>query len=352
MAGSTATRLKAWKNIATSAAMQRVDPSWLPQPHAAHLLVTWRCNLKCVHCPSWQMDSGPELSAQEWRAALSQIRSLDIVKVLGGEPFVRADIVEILRAIREEVDPYILQLTTNGMLTERVVEAVQAVAWPGLQLRISVDGRPDTHDRQRGVDGSWRRVDATVQAVSKLRQSLDFRFGINFAVTDDSIDELEAMAQYASQYDADLIPGVNVDPFLTSPKPPEEMSQRLVGLSDPNVGLDAIEHAKTGTRRQLPSLDHLVSKALAKGVGRQQLLTGRLDFPCRELRDLIYLLPNGDLVRCGMDHRPIGNLKRQRFEEIWYGQSAQTGRQRVDDCPGCLQSSVQILSRMYAGSPQ
>ena len=103
------------------------------------------------------MDSGPELSAQEWRAALSQIRSLDIVKVLGGEPFVRADIVEILLAIREEVDPYILQLTTNGMLTERVVEAVQAVAWPGLQLRISVDGRPDTHDRQRGVDGSWRR---------------------------------------------------------------------------------------------------------------------------------------------------------------------------------------------------
>ena len=171
MAGSTVTRLQAWKNIATSAAMQRVDPTWLPQPHAAHLLVTWRCNLKCVHCPSWQMDSGPELSAQEWREALRQLRSLDIVKVLGGEPFVRTDIVEVLRAIHEEVDPYILQLTTNGMLTERVVEAVQAVAWPGLQLRISVDGRPDTHDRQRGVE--LLRVSASALNPASVRADDD-----------------------------------------------------------------------------------------------------------------------------------------------------------------------------------
>ena len=349
MANHTATRIEAWRNIAKSVVMHRVDPSWVPQPHAAHLLVTWRCNLKCVHCPSWEMDTVNEMSTEDWRIAISQLHSLDIIKVLGGEPFVRPDIVEILQIIRDEANPYILQLTTNGMLTRKVVEAVKAVAWPGLQLRISVDGRPDTHNRQRGVEGSWRKVDATVQAVSELRKSLDFRFGINFAVTDDSIHELEDMAKYANQYGADLIPGVNVDPFLSSPKPPEELSQRLVGLADPSRALDVIESTKTGTRRQLPGLDHLLSKALSKNVGRQQLLDGRLKFPCRELRDLIYVLPNGDLVRCGLDHRTIGNLKRQRFEEIWYGPTARAGRSKVDSCPGCLQSSVQILSRMYAG---
>ena len=53
---------------------------------------------------------------------------LDLVKISGGEPFVRRDIVEILTAVREEVDPYILQLTTNGMLEQRLVEALHAIA--------------------------------------------------------------------------------------------------------------------------------------------------------------------------------------------------------------------------------
>ena len=67
------------------------------------------------------------------------------------------------------------------------------------------------------------------------------------------------------------------------------------------------------------------------------------------LKDLIYLLPNGNLVRCGMDNAPIGNLREQSFDEIWYGESIRSRRQKVTDCPGCMQSSVQIMSRVYGG---
>jgi MoaA/NifB/PqqE/SkfB family radical SAM enzyme len=224
----------------------------VPAPHAAHLLVTYKCNLKCTGCGSWEVEEHNDLSAEEWRGVPRQLTSLDIVKVLGGEPFYRKDIVEILRAVREIVDPYILQVTTNGMLTDRVVEAVHAIAWPGLHLRISVDGLPKTHDAMRGVPGSSVKVLETVRQVAALRERYGMKFGINFALTDASVGELDDMVQFAADHGADLIPGVNVDPFLVGTVPPEVKRPEVIMITDKLRALDILRDSRMGTRRELP----------------------------------------------------------------------------------------------------
>jgi Fe-coproporphyrin III synthase len=335
--------------MAQSAVMRRVDSSWIPMPHAGHFILTFRCNLKCLGCGSWKVSEHDDLSAEEWRRVFSQMKSLDIVKILGGEPFVRKDIVQILEAVREEADPYILQLTTNGMLTKRLVEAIHAVAWPGLQLRISVDGLPKTHDEMRGVEGSWELVNRSVEAVSSLQHRYGFKFGINFAVTDASMEEMDSMVEYARSVGADLIPGLNVDPFLVGTTPPEEKAPKVIMVTDKEGALEALSSSGVGTRSQLPMVDHLYSRLLTKRTFRKQLYEGPHRFHCRELRDLVYVLPNGDLVRCGLDHKPVGNLRRTDFEDLWRGEDIKAYRKKVDDCPGCLQASVQILSRLYGG---
>ncbi len=335
--------------MATSATFRRLRPHWIPRPHAGHFLITFRCNLKCAGCGSWQVSEHDDLSADEWRAVFRQLRSLDLVKILGGEPLVRRDLPEILTAVREEIDPYILQVTTNGMLRERLVDAIEQVGWPGLQLRISIDGLEATHDRIRGVPGSWKIVTETARAVAALRPRYGFRFGINFAVTDDSIDELEDMIALAESLGADLIPGVNVDPFLVGTKPPEEYHPKVIMLSSPERAMRALADRRVGTRSQLPAIDHLVGRFLTRSTFEAQLLGQSQQFLCRELRDLMYVLPNGDLVRCGLDHRPAGNLRGASFDELWFSDALDVYRKRVDDCPGCLQASVQILSRLYGG---
>ena len=345
----TRARARAWKNIAVSASMRRVRPDWVPRPHAAHLITTFKCNLKCIGCGSWKVRDHADLSLDEWMKVFRQLRSLDIVKVLGGEPFVRKDIVGLLAGIRDEIDPYILQLTTNGMLTDKTVEALDVIGWPGLQLRISVDGTEHVHDRIRGVEGSWKKVDRTVRKVAESKDKHGFQFGINFAVTDDSLDDFEAMIEYAESVGADLIPGVNVDPFLVGTVPPEVRQQQVILLSDPAVGLARIEDHRVGTRTQLPMVDHLLSKFMTHRTFERQIEKKQHSFPCRELRDLLYMLPNGDVVRCGLDHEPIGNVRHTDFDDIWFGEGMKRYRQKVDDCPGCMQASVQILSRVYGG---
>jgi MoaA/NifB/PqqE/SkfB family radical SAM enzyme len=342
-------RARAWGHMAQSALMRRVDSEWIPRPHAGHLIVTYRCNLKCTGCGSWKVKDHNDLSVLEWHNIFRQLRSLDLVKILGGEPFVRKDIVPILEGVRDIIDPYILQLTTNGMLTKPLVEAIHAVAWPGLQLRISVDGLPNTHDKMRGKDGSWQLVDRSVKEVASLKERYGFKFGINFAVTDASIDDLGAMVEYAKEHGADLIPGINVDPFLVGTIPPEQQTPKVIMISDKERAMEALMDARVGTKSQLPLVDHLYSRWQTKRTFHTQLFSGAQRFHCRELRDLIYLLPNGSLVRCGLDHEPIGNLRTQRFDDIWYGKEIEHFRKKVKECPGCLQASVQILSRLYGG---
>ncbi|HCH66320.1 MAG TPA: hypothetical protein DFR83_26180, partial [Deltaproteobacteria bacterium] len=246
--------------MAQSAAMARLNPDWIPRPHAGHLIVTFKCNLKCAGCGSWKVREHNDLTTEEWMSVFRQLSSLDVVKILGGEPMVRRDIVHLLAGVRENIDPYILQMTSNGMLGDRLVQAIEAVAWPGLQLRISVDGLSATHDKMRGVAGSHDTVVETCRRVAELQPQYGFKFGINFAITDQSVNELDDMVRFAESLGADLIPGINVDPFLVGTEPPEVRRPKVIMVDDKPRALKALEDARVGTKRQLPMVDHLASR--------------------------------------------------------------------------------------------
>lgn len=327
--------------------MARLDPAWDGPPRAAHLLVTYRCNLRCAHCDSWKVRHHADLSLDEWARVLPSLASLDVVKVLGGEPFARSDMPALLALIRAEVRPHLLQLTTNGMLEDRLVDAIERMAWPGLQLRISVDGLGPTHDQQRGTPGSFAVVERTLRRVAALRPRYGFSLGLNFALTDQSLPELPAMRRFAAGLGAALVPGVNVHPFLVGTAPPEHTRPRVVGLADPRVARAPLMGETPPLRRPLRWAQARLGAALRRDSVRAAVEGGPQAFPCRELRQLIYVLPNGDLVRCGLDHRPAGNLLREGLPAIWASPARAALRADVDRCPGCLQASVHILSRAY-----
>ena len=145
-------------------------------------------------------------------------------------------------------------------------------------------------------------------------------------------------------------PGAGLEPNAFGSPPEEGGTQEVILISDRKAVLKALKDQRVGTRRELPGVAHLLSKHLASNTFEQQLDGETSAFQCRELRDLLYLLPNGNVVRCGMDHESIGNLREESFDEIWFGERMCAFRDKVDKCPGCKQASVQILSRLYAGS--
>jgi radical SAM protein with 4Fe4S-binding SPASM domain len=128
--------------------------------------ITLACDLACRHCGSRAgRDRPDELSTEECLDLVDQMADLGTkeVSLIGGEAYLRDDWTKIVRRIRDRGMMAILTTGGRGMTPERAKEAAAA----GLQTAsVSIDGIEGTHDRLRGVQGSFR---AALDALTNLR---------------------------------------------------------------------------------------------------------------------------------------------------------------------------------------
>ncbi|MCB0652364.1 MAG: GTP 3',8-cyclase MoaA [Saprospiraceae bacterium] len=113
------------------------------------LAVTDRCNLRCFYCmPEKGIDFADKkelFSYEEMRRTVQFLVTMGIEKlrITGGEPFVRKDMMDFLYAMSKLEDLKKINITTNGTLTEHLVPEFK-------KLRIhSVNLSLDTIDRER-----------------------------------------------------------------------------------------------------------------------------------------------------------------------------------------------------------
>ncbi|MGE5246585.1 MAG: radical SAM protein [Betaproteobacteria bacterium] len=107
------------------------------KPLQCSLYVTDQCNLDCAYCTEYD-NSRPHPSLEDLTQWLTKIRDLGTVRValVGGEPLMHPDIVEIVR--RARALGMATSLTTNGFLLTRPL--VDALEDAGLEvMQISVD---------------------------------------------------------------------------------------------------------------------------------------------------------------------------------------------------------------------
>ena len=129
--------------------------------------LTDRCNLRCTYCmppdfAAW-LPGDHLLSTAELITVLDVATSLGIdqVRLTGGEPLLRPDIVEIVAAIGRLPRAPRITLTTNGI---RLAELAGPLRAAGLErVNISLD----TLDRQRFIDMTHRdRLDDVLAGIA------------------------------------------------------------------------------------------------------------------------------------------------------------------------------------------
>ena len=125
------------------------------------LSVTDRCNLRCRYCaPEEQLpETGTDpLTAEEIEAIVSAAidLGLDKIRLTGGEPLTRPDILEICRRVSALPGIRELCMTTNGILLE---DYAAALAEAGVnRLNISLDTLQPDRFRAFTRDGDLDRV--------------------------------------------------------------------------------------------------------------------------------------------------------------------------------------------------
>lgn len=338
-----ASHLRLATGVASSIVANQVGVT--PRPRVAYLLMTWKCNLRCVMCNIWKEERYPQLGTDDFRTLIRKIPFVDVFKIGGGEPFLRDDMPQLIREIQDVARPHHLMVITNGTLRDRTVEFARECGRPGLHLRVSLEGQGETHDGLRGRKGCFDKTMATLEALLPLKRAQGFTLGINYNITPETLQHLPWIRAFCKREGLNFIPGFWVYPFL-EPGDPDE-SRALV--DDPAGFRRMLDDLYEQTHGVSPLEAHLLKRTVSRIYDEALDPQADKSFACRAVRSILYVLPDGNVITCGIKHGVVGNLVRESFEDLWYGPKALAARREVDACPGCHQYALKIMSRAYTG---
>lgn len=139
--------------------------------HYLRISLTDHCNLRCVYCMPEDMTFLPNAELMQDDEILTLVRlftrlGFDKFRLTGGEPTLRAHVVDLVGQIACTPGVRILTLTTNGVLLKRLA---QPLAQAGLQrVNISLDTL-DPHKFQHltrwgSLDDVWTGIQAAEEA--------------------------------------------------------------------------------------------------------------------------------------------------------------------------------------------
>ena len=163
------------------------------RPVDAVIAVTYRCNARCAMCGIWKAESGADLAIDTCRKLPASLRDINLT---GGEPYLREDLPALHAACREACPDAQTMISSNGILTERIIAATREMARnePHIGVAISIDGPPRVHDRVRGVKGTFEKAMATV---SRLQDAGIHNLRLAFTCTHTNVSHMQEVYEMA-----------------------------------------------------------------------------------------------------------------------------------------------------------
>lgn len=272
--------------------------------------------------------------------------SLRTVNITGGEPFLRKDLVEVVRNIHSSAPSCRLVFSTNGMLTDTIVETIEAVRTfhNRIGVGVSIDGPEEVHDAIRGVSGSFKNAVRTVRAL-RSKSLRDLRIGMTL-VTDNY--------RYAEQVYR-LSKDLGVEFTITFAHNSEIYFQKT---DNPHPEFSNVSESKLKG-----IVDAQLMSFSAKDWFRAYHVQGitspdlRREFisRCQAGTRFFFVAPYGEVYPCMVMNMPIGNLREARDWDSLFDKDKETRIRRAvrncrEDCwMVCNTRSLIISQPLRAG---
>ena len=167
-------------------------------PAYVQFYITARCNLACEQCNIIYADAAAdEMTLDQIERVADNLAEIGvcIVLLIGGEPFVRRDLPEIIGAFtRRGIH---VRMQTNGLATREMLE--RCIAAGGHDISISLDSlEPSTQDViNGGFAKSWDRAIDTVALINELFPSNGTAF-FGTVLMPRNVTEIPDIVEFAS----------------------------------------------------------------------------------------------------------------------------------------------------------
>lgn len=306
-------------------------------PRSAIIAVTLNCNSRCIMCNIWQNRIKNELDPSYYLKLPSTLTDINIT---GGEPFLRKDIVEIVRNMKKAAPKARLILNTNGFMPHKIKTDMKKIIAidPKFAFRVSIDGIGKAHDDIRGIPGGYKKCIETLTIVKKLGVK---DIGISFTLIKQNVEELPKVQQFCKQrgYEFSLTVATNSSIYFGNDK------QTYRPKNDSRLSLTLTSVANTHLQSFSP-------KEIIRGWFVKQLLayiqTGKRALPCGAGNGFFYMDSRGNIYTCHMKTWLMGNITKQPFEKIMANQHFAPRVANCNDCWMVCTAKTMMRKRIFS----
>lgn len=288
-------------------------------PVDAVVAVTYRCNSRCIMCNIWQIKDFPEIPPELYYRLPQSLKDINIS---GGEPFLRKDIVEIVRIIKNRCPKANINISTNGFFIERIKEVLPEIKKidPNIAISVSVDGIGQMHEDVRRVPNAWAKVMETIRFCRQLLGPHKVKFA--FTLNNLNYKQLALAYNWSQRLGTDFTMAV------------AHTSEVYFGEKHGKLQLDKKRLKKEFGRVIRKLLKSLNPKDWVRAYfvdGLYKIAQGQKR-PLKSFagQDFFYLDPKGDVYPSVIDNIIMGNIKDvKEFNQLWNSAQAQKARDDV-----------------------
>lgn len=303
-----------------------------PQKIPAPFLVVWNytnaCNLRCKHC--YQRADKPlpeELTTEEKLAIVDQLDEANVATIAfsGGEPLMHKDLFKVAKYAADK--GLYVSIATNGVLLTK--ETVRKLKESGVNyIEVSLDGATgETHDSFRGVQGCFNI------AIQGIKNSVEAGIFTCIATTATSynLHEIPKIIELAKKLGVRRVIVFNFIPtgrgkeaihLDLTPLEREKLLRYLYTMlvkGEVEVLCTAPQYSRVCLEQSFISGRDILSPTHFASLnfhGRAKRISDFLG-GCGAGRLYCAIQPNGLVTPCVFMPIVVGDLRKQKLQEIW-----------------------------------
>jgi len=290
-------------------------------------------------CYIWKYPTNPK-----YEIDLETLKKLpdgfDYINLTGGEPTLREDLAEICDSLYPKAKT--LEISTNGLNVNKILPIVKK--YPNIKIRISLEGIGYTNDLIRGEKNGY---EIKKEGMQKLIDAGGCDLGFATTFQDENIDQIVEIFKYTNNLNIEMATSALHNAFQFHKNDNYIYDRKRVAKKVENL---IIEMLKTNKPKNWFRA-YLNLGLIKKILGQDRL------HACTQGTDSVFIDPWGDVYACNVRNDLLmGNLNKQSWDEIYYGEKAKEIRKMVSICPqNCWMVSsakTSIRSRIHYKIPK
>lgn len=313
--------------------------------------LTYKCNMDCNFCyltnqkeaASGYIPLQDELSYSELVKIINQLPRFTLITFTGGEPFLRKDILDILRFSTKR---HKCTIITNGtLLNEEIIQELVMLKLP--LIGISIDGIEKVHDEIRKIPGAFKKIIDNIKLIQKYKKIKRTKYpmiDIKTVINKKNVEQLSKLIDLAESFSVENLTYqiiqtsvyTNIGSKITEK---EEYLARPPRLE--NLDIDSLKN-------ELEKIIRLSKKTRVKirfipAIPPEEILThysNRINigrYTCYAPWTMVRVSSVGDLYPCY--NYEIGNLRQNTLKQLWDSPGYKAFREKLKRYrifPGCI----------------